>query len=114
MKRVLVVDDEPAIRALVVASLADASYQVATAANGPSALASLEADLPDLILLDLALPGMSGKDILGSLRSNPRTAAIPVLLLTGSEPPAGAAADGVLPKPFTPAVLRDSVATFIA
>jgi CheY-like chemotaxis protein len=112
-KRVLVVDDEPAVRALVVASLAGSDYEVATAMNGAAAFTAIDDGLPDLILLDLALPGMSGRDILASLRADPRTVAIPVVFLTGGEPPAGAA-DGVLAKPFTPITLRESVATFIA
>jgi CheY-like chemotaxis protein len=58
--QVLVVDDEPDISALVAYHLARASYRVRTAGSGAEALASIESQAPDLIVLDLMLPGMSG------------------------------------------------------
>jgi len=113
MKRVLVVDDEPAIRALIAASLDDAECEVAAVADGAGALASMSGSLPDLILLDVGLPGLSGDEVLSRLRADRATAGIPVVLLTGLEPPEGVYPDGVLRKPFTPALLREAVATFL-
>jgi CheY-like chemotaxis protein len=109
MKRVLVVDDEPAIRALVSASLESVGYRVTAFAAGTEALASLPDSRPDLILLDIGLPGLSGADVLRRLRSDATTASIPVLLLTGLEPAPDLEPDGILLKPFTPSGLRACV-----
>ena len=69
MKRVLVVDDEPVIRALVVACLAT-DCKVSAAADGRDALASLHSERPDVILLDVSLPGMSGGEVLREIRKD--------------------------------------------
>jgi two-component system phosphate regulon response regulator PhoB len=112
MKRVLVVDDEPAIRALVAASLD--GCEVVPAQDGIVALERTQSVRPDVILLDVGLPGLSGKEVLKRLRADGRTAGIPVILLTGLEPPADVMPDGVLRKPFTPVGLRESVGEFLA
>ncbi len=114
MKRVLVVDDEPAIRSLVALSIEGPDCQVSTFSDGRDALESLSAEVPDLILLDVGLPGMAGDEVLRRLRADQRTASIPVVMLTGLEPPEGATPDGVLLKPFTPASLRESIAGWIS
>jgi CheY-like chemotaxis protein len=113
MKRVLVIDDEPVIRALVAASLAG-ECEVHAAADGNDALAALSSTRPDLILLDVGLPGMSGAEVLRQLRASDATSSIPVLLLTGVEPPEESRPDGVLLKPFTPASLKASVSTWLS
>lgn len=113
MKRVLIVDDEPVVRALVAASLAG-ECEVEAAVDGSAALASVEELRPDLILLDVGLPGMSGAEVLRRLRADELTKSIPVLMLTGLEPPQELQPDGVLLKPFTPASLKASVAGWIA
>jgi CheY-like chemotaxis protein len=105
VKRLLVVDDEPAIRALIEASLSP-EVEVSTAADGFGALESLRSFHPDLILLDVGLPGMSGPDVLRRIRANVDLCNTPVVFLTGLEPPEGTRANGVLTKPFTPDVLR--------
>jgi two-component system, OmpR family, phosphate regulon response regulator PhoB len=106
--QILVVDDEPDISALVAYHLARASYQVRTVADGPEALASVESQAPDLIVLDLMLPGMSGLEVLRELRGRAECSAIPVVLLTArrgeQERIEGLrlGADDYIAKPFSP------------
>ena len=113
MKRVLVVDDEPVIRALVVASLA-ADCKVSAAADGRDALASLHNERPDVVLLDVSLPGMSGAEVLREIRADATLQGVPVLLLTGLEPPPELEPDGVVLKPFTPSTLRASLTPWLS
>jgi DNA-binding response OmpR family regulator len=114
MKCVLVVDDETAIRSLVEASLAAADCTVIGAKDGPSALSAAKARRPDLVLLDLGLPGgMPGGEVARRLRAQASTATVPIFYLTGREPEDLRGADGVILKPFTPTVLRDRVAEWL-
>jgi len=107
-ERILVVDDEPDIVALVVYHLAKAGYRVSSATSGPDALQLATRDRPALIVLDLMLPGMSGFDVLARLREEERTAKIAVLMLTArkEEPDRirglQLGADDYLTKPFSP------------
>lgn len=107
-ERILVVDDEPDIVALVVYHLAKAGYKVSSASTGPDALAMARRDRPSLIVLDLMLPGMSGFDVLAKLRDDANTAAVAVLMLTArkEEPDRirglELGADDYLTKPFSP------------
>lgn len=80
--QILVVDDEPDILSVLVYHLSREGYQVTTAVNGPAALKAAAADRPDLIILDLMLPGMHGYEVLAKLRSDERLGSIPVILLT--------------------------------
>lgn len=106
--RVLVVDDEPDIAGLVAYHLAKAGYRVSTAADGTEALARARAERPDLVVLDLMLPGRSGLDVLAELRRTDETKQVGVILLTArkEEPDriAGLSqgADDYLAKPFSP------------
>ena len=106
MKKLLVVDDEPVVRALITASLDGAGWEIDAVADGAAALAAATQRRPDLILLDVGLPGMNGRDVLQQLRAATPTASIPILYMTGLEPLDGPRADGVVAKPFTPATLR--------
>lgn len=107
-ERILVVDDEPDIAALVAYHLARAGYRVSTAGNGGDALAHARRELPALIVLDLMLPGMSGLDVLRELRSDPATSGVAVLMLTArrEEPDRlrglSLGADDYVTKPFSP------------
>ncbi|MDQ2890280.1 MAG: response regulator transcription factor [Gemmatimonadota bacterium] len=118
-ERILVVDDEPDIVALVTYHLARAGYGVSTASTGPQALAKASSELPALIVLDLMLPGMSGFEVLQRLRADQATAQIAVLTLTArrEEPDRvrglTLGADDYLTKPFSPQELTLRVGAII-
>lgn len=107
-ERVLVVDDEADIVALVAYHLARAGYRVSTAANGTDALAAARDERPAMIILDLMLPGMSGYEVLEELRATEQTRGIPVLMLTARREEQDRikgltlGADDYLTKPFAP------------
>ncbi|OGY24018.1 MAG: hypothetical protein A2126_00895 [Candidatus Woykebacteria bacterium GWB1_45_5] len=81
-KKVLVVDDEDAVREIYKKEFTLAKFNVVVAADGEEGLLKAAEETPDLILLDIMLPKMSGIDVLKSLKQNPPTKTIPVLLLT--------------------------------
>jgi CheY-like chemotaxis protein len=114
VKHVLVVEDEPSIRALITATLAMDDCEVESVSDGPAALNRVESWKPDLVLLDFGLPGMNGGEVLRRLRVQEATASTPVVLLTGLEPPAGVLPDAVVLKPFTPSSLLASLAGWLA
>jgi CheY-like chemotaxis protein len=82
---VLVVEDSEAIRAAFTILLEESGYAVAAAATGAEALRLAAERNPDLVLLDLGLPDMSGLDVARVIRSNPATASIPLVALTGRD-----------------------------
>jgi two-component system alkaline phosphatase synthesis response regulator PhoP len=81
-RSVLVVEDEEDIRELVSYTLLKEGYQVASVATGEEALAYVTVQLPDLVILDLMLPGVDGLTVCQRLRSNPATSAVGVIMLT--------------------------------
>jgi PleD family two-component response regulator len=103
---ILFVDDDPSIRLLVSKVLESDGHEVELAEDGPGALARLNRRLPDLAILDLSMPGMSGLEVCESIKTNPATSHIPVLMLTAQsevdDKVAGfeAGADDYLAKPF--------------
>lgn len=82
-QRILIVDDEPDILMINKIALQSEGFEIETAANGPDALELAFADPPDLILLDVMMPGMSGFDVLRQLKDNEATSTIPIMMLTG-------------------------------
>lgn len=106
--RILVVDDEPDITALVAYHLAKAGYRVSTASSGAEALRSAREERPDLVILDLMLPGTSGYDVLADLRQREETRDAGVILLTARREETdrirglSLGADDYLTKPFSP------------
>ena len=80
----LIVDDEPALRELMASYLEDAGYAVDQAGNGAEALERLRRVTPDVIVLDLLMPIMGGREVVSALRSHPALAAIPVVLLSAA------------------------------
>lgn len=109
---VLVVDDVAAIRKLIAGALAGLVETVIEAGDGVEALAYVEEHRPDLVFLDLALPGMSGIDILRAIRGNPTVAHVPVVIVSALATSDMAAqaremgATAMLEKPFRPMQLR--------
>ncbi len=85
--RILVVDDDPLLRRMVRDCLELADFGVVEAADGPDGLAQIAAVQPDLILLDLMMPGMDGYTVCRALQAEPATHAIPVVFLTASADP---------------------------
>jgi class 3 adenylate cyclase len=84
--RILVVDDTPANVKLLVDVLAARGYAVDSAADGDEALAKIAAQPPDLVLLDIMMPGLSGYDVCRRLRAEPATALLPIVLCTSLDP----------------------------
>jgi len=116
---ILVVEDERNIRELVSYNLLKEGYQVAGVATGEQALASIAAGLPDLILLDLMLPGVDGLTVCKKLKESEETQSIPIVMLTAkgeeSDVVAGLnlGADDYITKPFSPKVLIARIAAVL-
>ena len=106
--RILVVEDEPDISALVAYQLAHAGFQVRTASTGREALRALDTETPDLVVLDLMLPEVSGTEILRAMRAGKETRDVPVIVLKarGDEEDRlrgfELGADDYVSKPFSP------------
>ena len=81
-KTIMIVDDEPHLVELVSAILEQEGFNIVTAENGQEALKKLETIVPDLVLLDMMMPGMSGREVCERMRKNPKTADIKVAFLT--------------------------------
>ena len=84
--KVLVVDDTPANVKLLADLLKVKGYEVATAANGDEGLSKVASERPDIVLLDIMMPGKSGYDVCRTLRANPETTLLPVVLVTSLDP----------------------------
>ena len=120
MTVVLVADDDRDIRELVAFKLAQAGYEVLSAEDGPSALAAARERQPDLAVIDIMMPGMSGLDLCRELRRAPVGAAVPVILLTAKaqegdvERGFAVGADDYVVKPFSPRELVRRVQAVLA
>lgn len=116
MTRVLIVDDQPDIRRLIRMTLEDEPFELQEAADGEQALAAVAAWRPDLILLDVMMPGrFDGLQVCASVRADPGSADTRVVLLSaradGQDRDAGhaAGADEYLTKPFSPLQLLETI-----
>jgi DNA-binding response OmpR family regulator len=105
-ERILVIEDETTIQAVIRRILGDAGFKITWAPNGQAAIHLLKTISPDLVILDLVLPDISGAEVCAHIRRNPATRSVPILILTGCTTaglPAeclNAGADDFLPKPF--------------
>jgi DNA-binding response OmpR family regulator len=110
-KAILIVEDERDLADLLSYNLGRAGFATAAAHSGPDALKAVAAAPPDLILMDVMLPGLSGTEVTGRLRANPATASIPILMLTAKGEEVDQivgltmGADDYLTKPFSTKVL---------
>ncbi len=110
-EHILVVDDEKNILELVEYNLDKSGYQVSCVMTGEEALRATITQMPKLVLLDLMLPGIDGLDVCRTLKRDPRTAAIPVIILSAKGEEADVVtglelgADDYITKPFSPRVL---------
>src|SRR3989442_2745578 len=115
MMRVLIADDLGDQRALYVTSLALAGFAVEEAADGGQVIDVVTDHRPDVIVLDLAMPVLDGLEVCRRLKANDRTAAIPIIILTGNTLPGvretveRAGADAFLARPCSPATLEAAI-----
>jgi len=125
-KKVLVADDEADVREFVRAALEDDGYAFVEAPDGEAALAAARAEKPDLIILDVQMPGKTGFAVFDELRRDEATTAIPIIMLTGIRRNTGigfsakemgdyyeSEPEAYVEKPVDPEVLRDTVAKLL-
>ena len=115
---ILAVDDTPQNLRLLEAVLLPRGYRVAGAGSGLEALAAIESDPPDLVLLDVVMPGMDGYAVCRAIRENPATRLLPVVMITASGEQEKvnaieAGADDFIPKPFNQAELLARVKSLV-
>ena len=119
-KRILVVDDTKDILQVVARRLQSWGYEALTAETGEDGLRVAQEHLPDLVLLDIMMPKMKGRDVCAKLKADPKTQHIPVIFLTAlglaDHVKAGMdlGADDYIVKPFEPAELKDRIAICLA
>jgi len=118
-KRILVIDDDDAIQAVVQFGIRLAvGWDVLTAGSGPTGIATAQAQRPDVILLDVMMPGMDGISTFKALQSDPATKGIPVIFLTAKAQAAERqfnelGVSGVITKPFNSLDLPEQIAKLL-
>jgi CheY-like chemotaxis protein len=119
LRKLLIVDDEEGVRALVRMTLDSGSYQILEAEEGRQALEVARAEHPDLILLDVMLPDLSGFAICRELKNDPLMASTTIVMLTAKAQQSdlgeadAAGADGYFTKPFSPIALMQKVESIL-
>ncbi|MBI3590271.1 MAG: response regulator [Candidatus Melainabacteria bacterium] len=109
MPKILIADDEPSLRLLVKATLsANKSFDIIEAVDGHEALSKSQSELPDLLLLDVMMPGLSGFEVCERLKNDPKTKKIVIIMLTAKGQQSdrdwaiSVGTDYFLTKPFSP------------
>jgi len=119
-KKILVIEDDPVTTRLIVYTLQQEGYQVLTAPNGLEGLRKAKKEEPDLIILDIMLPGVDGFEICHRLRTESQTAQLPILMLSAKAQEVDKAtglkvgADDYLTKPADPSEIVSRVETLLA
>ncbi len=115
VKTVLVVDDEPVLRAIVREILHEEGYAVIEAADGRVMLEIMARERPDLVLMDVMMPGVDGREAYQQLRSRPEHRDVPVVMMSAAVQPHGLdpSIAGFMAKPFDITELVDLVASLI-
>ncbi|MDQ3167644.1 MAG: response regulator [Chloroflexota bacterium] len=114
-RRIVVADDEADIRRLIAFTLRRRGFEVAEVGAGDMALNLIRARLPDLVVLDMMMPGLTGQEVACALRADPTTAMIPIIMLSAKGQLAevrqgiAAGANAYLVKPFSPSGLAAKV-----
>ena len=109
---ILIVDDDPLNRRLLTKSLETEGHRTTDVDNGFAAFGAIESDRPDVVLLDIEMPGLDGIEVLERIKTDARMRHIPVIMISGIDDSESvvrcleAGADDFLPKPFDPAILR--------
>jgi CheY-like chemotaxis protein len=119
-RKLLLADDSVTIQRVIELTFADEDVQVVAVGDGKKAIASIEADRPDIVLADVGMPERDGYEVAAFIKGNPQFASIPVLLLTGAFEPIdetrarAVGCDGVLVKPFEPQMVINRVKDLLA
>jgi CheY-like chemotaxis protein len=119
-QKLLLADDSVTIQRVIELTFADEDVQVQAVGDGQKAIASIQADRPDIVLADVGMPERDGYEVAAFVKGNPELAHIPVLLLTGAFEPIDEAraravgCDGVLVKPFEPQMVINRVKDLLA
>jgi putative two-component system response regulator len=116
--RILIADDDPLMRELLVGYAQDLGHEAVAVPDGEAAFAQVAAWLPDLLLSDVSMPGLSGFDLCRRVKNDPATRLLPVMLITGigeehKVEGIDAGADDFLGKPFSPAELRARIRSLL-
>jgi CheY-like chemotaxis protein len=111
---ILIVEDHPTMREAMRLVLEGEGFVIEEAADGLTALALLRTDPPDLVFLDMNIPGSSGAEVLAKIKEDPATASVRVIIVTadgeeGREPALAMGADEYFTKPFSPITLLQTV-----
>ncbi|MDD5288970.1 MAG: response regulator [Dehalococcoidales bacterium] len=114
MKKILIIDNEPSLRKIIQTNLNASGYSASVAQDGEEGLKLAKSLQPDLILLDIKMPGMSGWDVLTTLHASPKLEHIPVIIMTAflrdtEETRARKMVAGFMEKPFSVADLLGTV-----
>ncbi|MCA1711237.1 MAG: response regulator [Actinobacteria bacterium] len=117
--KIVVAEDDPSVRSLLVAELELAGHEVVDVVNGAAALTAVEQEQPDALVLDVMMPELTGWEVLQRLRASDRFCALPIVLVSardvGDDVRHGyeLGANAVLPKPFSGQALQDILTTLV-
>jgi CheY-like chemotaxis protein len=110
-KTILVIDDNADIVEMLCAYIDDDNYRAVGASDGVEGILLAESIQPALILCDWSMPGMSGQEVVATLRKLPATSKLPIVIMSGASQPELGGANAFLPKPFTVGVLLSILRT---